>query len=283
MEKYFESIIIPVDFGAKTSLIVKQASIFGQLMNCDIVLMYVENRDTQQVIKSGQTEIEEKLKELASKSQEKYGLNFYPVLLTGSITESILNFAKENYAKLIIMVSTGDIIKMDYYIGDNISKIIREAECPVLTINNEIISNVNKILLPLDVSKPIDQKLRWSTYFSRFFGSIIKVIYIAEDEKEIKTKKIEDKILEVKNFFIEYNIFCTTEILTLIDFSYPVSKMVVNYAKENDCDLIMIMTHEEDKTRGKIVGRTASNIITLSEKPVISITPHIKSEMCRNV
>ena len=77
------------------------------------------------------------------------------------------------------------------------------------------------------------------------------------------------------------NVFCTTEILIKQDQSILESKMIIDYSKQNDCDMIMIMTRQETKQKDINMGRTASAVIGLSEKPVISITPNIKSEMSK--
>jgi nucleotide-binding universal stress UspA family protein len=281
MQDYFESLVVPVDFGPKTSLVIKQAYILGQLMNCDIVLMYVHDVGSNEPEKPSM--IEAKLFELASTAQEKYNLNFYPVMSYGDVSDAIIGFAKENYAKMIVMGSLGSSSgNNNHLIGKNTSKIIREAMCPVLTINSEIIYDLDKILLPLDLSKPFDQKLNWAIYFSRFFGCIIKVISIAPHGTNPTTGKNVEKMFQVKSYLNDCNVFCTTDILTSKEPIEANSKQIVEYARQNDCDLIMVMTQQEDLKRETLVGRTASGIISRSDKPVISITPLVKSEMSKN-
>jgi len=280
MQDYFECLVVPVDFGPKTSLVIKQAYILGQLMNCDIVLMYVH--DFVSIEPEKPSTIEEKLFELASTAEEKYNLKFYPVMSYGDVSDAIVGFAKENYAKMIIMGSLGSSGGNNKnHIGKNTSKIIREAMCPVLTINSEIIYDLDKILLPLDLSKPFDQKLNWAIYFSRFFGCIIKVISIAPQGVSITTGKYLEKMYQVKTYLNDCNVFCTIDILNTKEPIEANSKQIVGYARQNDCDLIMIMTQQEDLKKESLVGRTASGIISRSDKPVISITPQVKNEMSK--
>ncbi len=282
MQDYFESIIVPVDFGPRTSPVIKQAYIFGQLLNCDIVLQYVHDPiagHSENLI----SETETRLKELADTASEKYNLNFYPYICQGDITDSIVSFSRKNYAKMIIMGDQSNSAHSESpgIIGNNTSKIIREAECPVLTISNEIVYDLDKILLPLDLGKPIGQKLNWAIYFSRFFGCIIKVITIASNHDEIRKEKYKEKMYQIKTMLNDCNVFCTTDILIKKENNAAESKMIVDYSKQNDCDMIMIMTRQETINKDVNVGRTASGIISLSEKPVISITPNIKSGMSK--
>jgi nucleotide-binding universal stress UspA family protein len=284
MQDYFESIIVPLDFGPRTSAVIKQAYIFGQLMNCDVVLQYVHDSAVE-TAPGNIAEKEAKLQELAKTAGEKYNLNFYPYMCIGNVTDSIVHFSKSNYAKMIIMGNQGSTDNQETifgHIGDNTSKIIREAECPVLTISSEIIYDLDKILLPLDLSKPVGQKLNWAIYFSRFFGCIIKVITISRSTEENRKEKYHEKMHQVKTMLNDCNVFCTTDILIKQDPNIAESKMIVDYSKQNDCDMIMIMTRQETKHKDFNVGRTAAGIISLSEKPVISITPNIKSEMSKS-
>ncbi len=284
MQDYFESLVVPVDFGPKTSLVIKQAFILGQLMNCDVVLLYVHNPEINNY-EGAMEAASVQLHELANTAQMKYNHPFFPVMKDGDVTKCIVDFATSAYARMIVMGNNSESASSEKnisHIGANTGKIIREAECPVLTISSDIIYDLDKMLLPLDLSKPVDQKLNWAIYFSRIFGCIIKIITIAPDNNKLKNEKLTEKMFGIKTILNDCNVFCTTDILYTNNSNENNSKIIISYARKNDCDLIMIMTQQEDKKKEMQVGRTASGIISLSEKPVISITPHVHSEIVKN-
>ena len=54
--------------------------------------------------------------------------------------------------------------------------------------------------------------------------------------------------------------------------------MMVNYAKEIDADLIMIMSKAELNLKEYFIGTTAQNIISTSDIPVLSIRPMVRKD-----
>lgn len=275
MQDYFECIVVPVDFGQKTSIVIKQAYILAQLMNVDIVLLYVKEKG--KAISSPSKD----LNDLAAKAAEKYNINIYPVILEGDVTKEIVNFSRLNYSRMIIMGNAG-ANDNNNQVGENTSQIIREAECPVLTINSDIFYDLDKILLPLDLTKPVESKLSWAIYFSRFFGCIIKIVSILPHYAQSSKQQYIESMFKIKSNLNDCNVFCTTDIIYDSPQSDSPGKIIVDYAKQHDCDLIMVMTQQEELKRELKVGRTASKIIGLSDKPVISITPKIKTELSKS-
>jgi nucleotide-binding universal stress UspA family protein len=239
-----------------------------------VVLLYVRDPEAEPVAAFKTGQIEEKLIALATTACEKYNLQFYPHVSEGNVSEVIAGFSAQHYARMIIMGNnSNDISSVKRSTGLHAGKIIRTADCPVMTINSEIMYDLNKILLPLDLSKPHELKLNWAVYFAGIFGSIIKVVCIVPEHEKNLYKNLDCKMQRVKNVLNESNVFCTTEIIATKSHSASFSTSIVEYSGEHDCDLIMVMTRQEDKNNEADIGMTASGIISLSEKPVISITP----------
>ena len=81
------------------------------------------------------------------------------------------------------------------------------------------------------------------------------------------------QIASVKGIVEEKKINCTAEVVKSSSSSEKFSDSILNYAKDNDADLIMIMTQQENEISEFFVGSAAQEIMNNSEIPVMSIVP----------
>jgi len=296
MSEYFDSIVVPVDFSSRTSPTLKQAYILAMLMNIDVALLYVYNKNSEEKndilkkIVDSKNDLSEKelikreLVSLSAKASEKYDIKFYPVITEGEVAESIVEFAKKNEARMIIMGNAGlahihNNKNLTPAIGSNTSQVIRKAECPVLTINSKVVYDIDSILVPVNLNKPIEKKLNWAMYFARYFGSLIKIISIINVAEMDKKPEYEEMLNNIKKELNDNNIFCLTNLLLSTSDSSEIGKTIVNYAKENECDLIITMTQEEDRNNKMFIGGTTTSVIKNSENPVLSVTPQTNTDI----
>jgi nucleotide-binding universal stress UspA family protein len=190
------------------------------------------------------------------------------------VYEQIVEFAEKSRARMIVMGKSGKSSPLQDSIGKYTAQVIRMASCPVLTINNIIKSSFDKILLPLDLSKQIRNKIAIAVMFSRYYGSTIKLLTVITRENFNSEKEFVEKMNTTKEFLVENNVACTTELIYNFSSSQSVASRVIKYADDTESDLIMIMTQQEKDWRHTFVGSTASNVIRNSQIPVISITPN---------
>lgn len=274
MHQFYDSIVVPVSFDEKTSIIIHQASIFARLFNCDTTLLHVYVPQTDPN-KLSFDKVQNDLSYLAEQSANKFDNTFYSHLIVSqNIAKAIIEFSAEHDARLIIMGDTSSTNAK--LIGKTTELVIRLSRCPVLTIRKKIIYEIEKILLPIDISKPSKHKLSWAIYFSKMFGCILKIIYISSAFLHENIEQNQSKMHQIKTFLNNNNVFCTTEILKRNSILESEADIILNYAQKHSCDMIMIMTRQESKNTS-IIGRTADKIISLSDIPVITITPISKN------
>jgi nucleotide-binding universal stress UspA family protein len=290
MENYFDNILIPIDFGRRTDMQIQQAYLLAQLMNTPLTLIHVVNQHSAISYNNQQADmsyseaddsIVTKIRRLALHFSEKlnYEVNF--VVLEGNVHEQIVEFAEKSHARMIVMGKSGKSSPLQDSIGKYTAQVIRMASCPVLTINNIIKSSFDKILLPLDLSKQIRNKIAIAVMFSRYYGSTIKLLTVITRENFNSEKEFVEKMNTTKEFLVENNVACTTELIYNFSSSQSVASRVIKYADDTESDLIMIMTQQEKDWRHTFVGSTASNVIRNSQIPVISITPN--DDVFRNI
>lgn len=274
MQEFFDCIVVPVAFDDKTTTTIHQAATFARLFNCDIILLHVfvpRQRSNITCVENIQNE----LFQLATQCREKYEITFYHhLVISDNVAQTIVDFSSTHYARMIVMGDTSSSTKKQ--IGKNTEQIIRLSQCPVLTIRTKIIYEIEKLLLPLDISKPTEHKMSWAIYFAKMFGCILKVIYIAPTSSRELLDASNARLSKIKAFLNENNVFCMTEVLYRQSILENESQIILDYAQKHNCDMIMIMTRQQMKPNSEI-GRTANKIISLSDIPVITITPTTKN------
>ncbi len=290
MENNYDNILIPIDFGRRTDMQIQQAYFLARLMNTSMTLIHVANQrnaisyNAQQpnvTYSEADEAVATKIRRLAHAYSEKFSFNVNYQLLEGNVYEQIVDYAAQCNARLIVMGKSGRTSPLQNSIGKYTAQVVRMAKCPVLTINSIIKSSFDKILLPLDLSKQIRNKIAVAILFSRYYGSTIKLLTVITRENFSREREFAEKMMKTKDFLAENNVPCTTELIYHFSGSATIADRIIQYSGDTESDIIMIMTQQELDWRHTFVGSTASNIIRNSQVPVISITP--SEDAMRNI
>jgi nucleotide-binding universal stress UspA family protein len=161
-------------------------------------------------------------------------------------------------------------------VGANVSRVIRMAKCPVLTINSKThYEGCRAILLPLDLTKQTRHKVSWAIELATLFGSKIKVVSgLWSINHEDIVKHIKAQMFQVHRFIEDKGIDVTAELIESEQGHRTLVPSILDYAhKQGDIDLIMIMTQQEVGWVEFFVGSHASEFIRMSDIPVMSILP----------
>ena len=279
-------ILVPIGFTNQSIVALKQAVTIARHTNSQLYLLSVVEMPT--AIQKIFSDYEEKQKLFKQKLRENLielsqiycegiqNIEFF--VKSGKIYDQITELADSVNANLIIMGTEGtpkEIKKK--FIGSNANKVVRSASCPVITIKGKSISNnCNVIALPLDLNKETREKVTNAIQFARLFSSEIVAFSISYDNDDESVKnKLKRTLYQVSEFINNKGIKCKTELVN-ISSSSNFSRSIINYTKNINADLIMIMTKGEDNLDLNFLGSNARKLINKSDIPVMSIRPSIK-------
>ncbi len=254
----------------------------ARLTNLSITLLYVHedggflnkffsDDQSAELIKKMETELDSFTKEKCKET----GLDINFMVAKGKVHTKIVEVADMIQAKFIVMGTASSTGPKENAIGANTSRVIRNANCPVLTIGSS--NNYNgcrSILLPLDLTQESRQKVTWAIDLAKMFGSTIKVISVLwSTNHKVISGQLKAQVAQVKSFIEERNVNCTAEILEASKESEE-TPLILKYAEDQqDVDLIMIMTQQETGFIPFFVDKQATEIIRLSRIPVMSVVP----------
>jgi len=284
-------IIVPVDFGDQSMIALSQSYNLARLTKSEITLLNVIDEDFVKTFQDSDSSkpnyegflkdgVKARLEQLASKVKAEAGVKVNIVIRVGKIYEQITEAAKELNASFIVMGTMGAIGFKKRILGSNASRVVREAECPVITIKGKDHRfGCKHILLPLDLTKETKEKVDKAIELAGMFGSVIYVATIVESDDEFIMNKLTRQMNQVSEFIQASGIKCTTEFVSGSD----VAEEVLKIAKRVDADLIMIMTQQEVGFKDLFISSAAQEIINNSEIPVLSIRPFPKKDTTASI
>ncbi|MFA5781215.1 MAG: universal stress protein [Bacteroidales bacterium] len=288
MKGHYSNILVPTDFSGQSLLALEQAYALAKLLNVEITLLHVIpesnslfafgklfGESSEQKKNDYEESCNARLLKISESASKNSWIKVNHLLLKGKVHDMIVQVSKDIYARFIVMAAnSSDPEHKKYIIGSNTSRVIREAPCPVLTFNGtNIREQFDTIILPLDLTKETQQKVARAIEIAKYYNSTIRIVSILlTNENEVVTH-LTEQLKQVREFIEKRDIYTTAHIIHGDRIIGGLTSFILDYAYETDGDLIMIMTQQESNRRERFLGSNASDIISRSKIPVLSVIP----------
>jgi len=274
-------ILVPIGFSEQSLIALDQAMVFAKAMKGEITLLSiinddseirtqldVKNKDKEKVRERAKNRLEELKEEYTSKAE----LPIKTMVATGTVYEEINRVCSLIEADLVIMGTNGKPNNFrKRFIGSNAYRTVTLVEPPVITIKG--VRNINKIeniIFPLVLDRRSKKKVGPALHYARLFNARVKVVSIMQDSSDEKALKAN--LNQVRKFITDHGVECTSELL--VPKEKGVVRNTLNYAYENDGDMVMITEDSRDRDiTDYFLGTDVQSMIYHSEIPVMSITP----------
>ena len=274
-------ILIPIDFSNQSMYALNQACSLAQTKNSKVYILSVieEQNKISSLFLDDQTDIlqnkvKSKLNQICEEIQSKYKIEIEVMVSKGKVYNQIIDVSKMISTDLIVMGTTGSPKEgFKRFIGSNAERVVRLAQCPVITIKGQNLRNgCQNIILPLDLEKETREKITYAIEYARYWDATIRLVSVLLDDNQHNKNVLIKNINQAERFIKDAGVSCSAELVSG-DKKVTLGDFVFNYAKENDGDLIMIMTKKEELSLSQNISVTARYIINNSEIPVMSIRP----------
>lgn len=258
------SILIPVDFSKQSLVAIKQTFNLAKFTHSKIILMHADPNSSN----DHQVELEQ----LAASTKEESGLEVDFVNLKGDVYEHTDKKAAELGSGLIVVGLDTQARFRNFFGGNNLSKFIDNAPCPIITIRSADNRNECKnILIPIDLSPESREKVGPVVQLAKYYKAAVKVVSVFPPNDEKYENELLPYINQVKRFIKESGIACTNKSIP----SNNMAEAVVEYANNNEIDLIVQM----NKKDGLFGVSDSHKIVEMSKIPVMSINPSKKASV----
>lgn len=267
------SILIPVDFSKQSLIAVEQSYNLAKYTNSKLIIMHASPNSNH--------EHEAELKSIVENCIKNSGQPAEYLNLKGDIYELIDKKAEELDCALIV-VGLDTQIRFRSFLGSNsnVSKFLKNAPCPIITMRS--IDNRNScrnILMPIDLSAESREKVGVVVQLAQYYKADVRIVSVFNPSDEKYENKLLPYLNQVKKFIKDRGVNCTNK-------SIPSNKAVeaiVNYANNNECDLIVQMNHK-DLSLGELFGGAVSQkMVETSNVPVLSINPMKRESMSTGI
>jgi nucleotide-binding universal stress UspA family protein len=270
-----------MDLSPTSILALDHALYLAKKLKSEIYLLHVKETATvnnlltgifKKDLKEGEKDInvvEVKFQEYIDEFQSKHGIRTYMKFLEGTVYIQVLNYAKEISAGLICMGTHGSKGVENFIGGSNTFRVVNQAKCPVLSIHaSSGTKGIKDIVLPLDSSRDTREKVDDAAYIAKMFNSTIHVVGVSTSSDEMILNRLRVVTKQVEDYIIEDKINTSFGFRT----GKNLANLTLDYAKEKEADLIIIMT-EQESSAGFLAGPYSQQMINNSNVPILSVRP----------
>ncbi|WP_372948936.1 universal stress protein [Mariniphaga sp.] len=154
---------------------------------------------------------------------------------------------------------------------DEFDKLISRSNSPVMALNNgHQMSEIKKIVIPVDISQSTQKKLLWATYFAKKFSAKITIVSALGINIETKHSLAWRNAEKLKHMLTQRGIECDVEILKST--GHEKQNMILEYIEKEKPGMVIIRTHQDSKLSGLQIGKFVSEIIHGCSMPVFAVT-----------
>lgn len=270
-------ILAAVDFSECSMNAFRQALNYAKIMEAHLTMVWVDPETLKFINPSSEQEdamtraneafegIWKQYKNDLPHSELKY------MVKRGQVYEEIVKTAVAEDADMIVAGTHGVSGFKEFWMGSNVFRLIMASPIPVLSIRESARpkQSISTIVLPIDSTLETKQKSEVVALLARHFDSDVHLLSLYSSSVKDIQKLVESYTEETRNYLDTENVTCFTAERK----GNNITNMTLDYAREVDADLIVIMTEQEIKPTNLWMGTYARQMVNHSEIPVLSIKP----------
>jgi len=282
-----KKILVPTDYSETAGNALSQAIYMAKLNKATIKLIHVvipiyittpnssiSMTDTLYVTMVNEASAE--LKKAAAKIEETNGIGVAYEVKVGNISDEICDMAEKEKFDIIIMGTHGTSGVKEFFAGSNAYKVVNHAECPVLTVQNKTTKQGFKnIILPIRLELTSRQKVDYAIEIARLFDATIFITGYTDDTNESQQFKVKQYVEQVEKYLTKLNVKHQSTSLFADNFT----KEILDYAKKNDADLIVVMKKHDFSLTQLVKGVYSEQFVNHSSIPILSIPVFTNPDM----
>jgi nucleotide-binding universal stress UspA family protein len=267
-----KTLIVPLDFSGESLTGLNMAMMLAIKTKADIQMVHVISKtaDTnKEVLEKENLRAQRKFEEIVQKCKEQGNihcdLNYH--IKEGKTFIEITDLADKFEDSVIVLSTHGESGFEELFIGGNAYKITSHSKNPVITVRkSKISSNIDRIVLPLDMTYKTREKVPYTAKLAKIFNSEIHVVTVRESRIKSIEKKLHLYSEQVADYLNTHGVPYVVEHI----FGSNLTDITLDYARSVNADLISIMTQQEKSLTNLLLGNHAHQMINKSTIPVLS-------------
>ena len=282
-----KKILVPTDYSETAGNALSQAIYMAKLNQAIIKLIHVVTpiyvttpnssvsmSDTLYVTMVNEASAE--LKKIAAKIGQTNAIAVEFDVKVGNVSDEVCEMAEREKIDLIIMGTHGTSGVKEFFAGSNAYKVVNHAGCPVLTIQKKIDQqSLKNIILPIRLEISSRQKVEYAIEIARLFDATIFITGYTDDKNESQQFKVKQYVEQVEKYLTKLNV----KHKSISIFADNFTKEILDYAKENKADLIVVMKKHDFSLNQLVKGVYSEQFVNHSAIPILSIPVFTNPDM----
>jgi len=277
-----KKICVPTDFSKQATNAIDLAVEISQKSVGEIILFHVIEHPISISYSGGSSELMaggkgldkdeqvyilklmEKMKHDLAEVRGKYSkANIQTSVVVGRPYESISEVIEEQKADLIIMGTKGTSGLSEILVGSNAEKVVRNAPCPVITVNEHCeASQIKAIAFATNLASGQDKIIESLIELQKLFEAQLHLVRINTINNFERDK---DVLKFMKKFAVDHNL----ENYTLNTYNdLEEEDGIVSFAEEKGADMIAMATHGRSGVKHLLSGSIAEDVVNHAKRPV---------------
>ncbi|MCB0400685.1 MAG: universal stress protein [Flavobacteriales bacterium] len=253
------NILVPTDFSEFSDFALQYGTFLAKKNDSNLYILHIVRNEEKY-------EAAQKKLKAISKLPSLREVKAHIVLEKGNnVSKNINKVAEELEVKLIIMGSNGVSNVEEMILGSNTENVIIKTRFDVLTVKHEMNSQeLNTILFPSNFKQEAYNVFESVIKTAKAFNACIHLLKVGKD-----TPKDRERVNDFVSYFqleeqgIDYCI-------NILDNS-SLELGILNYAMNNDIDLIAIGTHGKGAIKKLLQESTSQNLVRDAFRPVLTM------------
>ena len=206
----------------------------------------------------------------------------------GYTAEEIVCAAETEACDLIVMSTHGHTGLQHLALGSVAEEVVRRSSCPVLTVRQtrhdaiERDTKIRRIICPTDFSEPSLDAMRQAGELALLRGAELRVLHVLEpvhatarlvereDYEESRAFDAAEALSHLIEDHVPSQIVENVKLHRMIRQGHA-AEIIVQVAREQSFDLIVIATHGRTGWRHLIFGSVAEEVLRTAECPVLTV------------
>jgi len=291
----FQNILVPIDFSEFSSNALNYAIGLAQKFHSNLILLHAvvlfeddvneEERleEYEEWVRKREKNIDAHMKKNKLRVNQK-GISVDSVVLRSiSAADAFLEYLNDHSCDLIIMGTHGRTGLKHIFLGSVAEKIVRLSPIPVLSVHRSVQDfRIENIIAPIDFSIYSKNAADYAISIAENFKAQVNFIHVIEKEIhpsfyasgvesifQIDTG-LQDRVIQNMQGFLEEQLNSDIKPRFMVK-EGRAHREIVEYAKEEKADLIVISTHGLTGLEYLLLGSTTEKVVRWASCPVLTL------------
>jgi nucleotide-binding universal stress UspA family protein len=273
-------ILFATDFSTRSEKALEQCCRLA--LDCNALLNILYVKDPREIVKPFHRQVDPR-KEFARFIPEDLAVRYNHSVLQGSPAPKILEFASELQATLIVLGTHGRTGFDRVFSGSVAEEVLRNAECPVMTIRETVETSshrkLKRILVPVDFSVYGYSALEFASRLAIENKARVTVCHVDETNRSVSGSQSNHSEKASENqqaLWKSLQKYTSSSSKTIVDYKMfygQPGEKICDYANSQRYDYIILGTHGRTGLSRAIVGSVAEYVVRHANCPVITVKP----------